>query len=386
MGGSLFINDDKRELPERGPIQIPLPPSKEQYHFRLVRKGFQEKRFARVSQEDDQTFKASDCEPLVPDPAEAWEQDFDAAKKMAADGHKNLLILFDASDSKQNGFASSRFREAVAKRSEFHKRIDNEYVCVYIDNPQDAKAQDKVKDAVRNRELTQKFRIAVFPTVVAVDPRGTPHPYGIMEGYSNNGINGVNAFLELLDKWRADHASLFELLARADSMPAENADAEQVEKFLDFLEMTKLDRFYRGTMKGLADRLPNGEGRPVPKEKLDEWALHFEQASGNADALKKLVSKFDEWKKTRVFKDHDLAARFHFFVARLLAQLDLRQEAAQKCKEGLEFHPRDPGVRSLLEFLRPVRRRQSGRRVPRRLRDRLLRGDGQLRVDQPPRD
>ena len=33
----------------------------------------------------------------------------------------------------------------------------------------------------------------------------------------------------------------------------------------------------------------------------------------------------------------------------LLAQLDLRKEAAQKCKEGLDFKPHDPMVRATLE-------------------------------------
>ena len=39
-------------------------------------------------------------------------------------------------------------------------------------------------------------------------------------------------------------------------MPKDSADADLAGKILDFLEMNKLDRFYRGTIKDLAARLP----------------------------------------------------------------------------------------------------------------------------------
>ena len=223
-----------------------------------------------------------------------WEQDFDAAKKTAAGEHKNVLILFDASDAKESSFASSRFAEAVAKRKEFRERADKEYVCVYIDNPENAEAQGKVENADRNRKLTEKFRITVFPTVVVTDPQG--RPFGIMEGYK---INGINAFLELMDKWAADGKSLFDLLAKIDAMPKGSANADLVGKVLDFLEMNKLDRFYRDTIKDLTARLPKGEGRPVTKELAEMWMQRFERATRNPDEVKKVVEEFDQWKKTQ---------------------------------------------------------------------------------------
>ena len=77
-------------------------------------------------------------QPAVPEID--WEQDFDSAKKTATTEHKNVLILFDSSDAKESRFASDRFKEAVAKRDEFHKRADKEFVCVYIDNPKSSQA------------------------------------------------------------------------------------------------------------------------------------------------------------------------------------------------------------------------------------------------------
>jgi predicted Zn finger-like uncharacterized protein len=62
----LFVNDEMREVPPTGAIEIPLPPSKEQYQFRLERTGFQPKKFGRGSQGDDQGYTVSEWEPLVP--------------------------------------------------------------------------------------------------------------------------------------------------------------------------------------------------------------------------------------------------------------------------------------------------------------------------------
>ena len=50
--------------------------------------------------------------------------------------------------------------------------------------------------------------------VVTRSPKG--RPFGIMEDYT---INGINAFLELMDKWAADCKTLLELLAKIDACP-----------------------------------------------------------------------------------------------------------------------------------------------------------------------
>ena len=280
-GGSLFINDEKREIPLAGPIEIPLPPSKEQYRFRLERPGFKPQGFARVFQEDDKQ-PISDWEPLEPKGI-GWEQDFEAAKKTAASEHKNVLIVFDASDAKESSFASSRFKEAVAKRNEFHKRAEKEYICVYIDNPKNAEAQDEVKDADRNGKLTEKFGITVFPTVVVTDPKG--RPFGVLEGYK---VNGIAPFLALMDKWSADGKHFLALLAKFEAVPKESPNPDLAGEVLDFLELSKLDRFYAHTIKKATACLPEGEGRPVTKELADMWMRRLALAARSPDEAKKV--------------------------------------------------------------------------------------------------
>ncbi len=345
-GAELFVDDKKREIPPTGPIEIELPPSNEQYHFRLARRGFQPKTFARASGKDDQGYIVSQWEPVTR--GFDWPQDFATAKKAAAEAHKNVLIFFDASDSKESSFASSRFAEAVALRKEFHERAESEYVCVYIDNPQESDAQGRVENAERNRELTKQFGIDVFPTVLVTDAGG--RPFGVLEGYK---INGINSFLELLDKWEGDGKRLFELLSKIDSEPKDNVSSILAGRLLDFLEINGLNRFYRDRVAELTARLPTSDGRPVTNELAEMWLRRFALASRNPDEAKTVVAQFDEWKKSRVFADHDMGAALHLDAAMILGRLgpDLYKEAAQKCKEGLDFNPHDPRVRGLLEQL-----------------------------------
>ena len=75
------------------------------------------------------------------------------------------------------------------------------------------------------------------------------------------------------------------------------------------------------------------------------------RAARNPDEAKKVVDEFDQWKKTRTFKDHEMGRELHLAAAVILARLDLRKEAAQKCKEGLAFQPHDPMVRATLQQL-----------------------------------
>jgi S1-C subfamily serine protease/thioredoxin-related protein len=343
LGASLFVDGQKIDVPLTGPIQVPLPPKDQQYEFRLERKGFVPKEFRRAAGEDDQAYVAKDWESTVQ--GNDLEQDYEVAKKSAADHNKNVLIVFDASDSKESSFASKRFGEAVLLRHEFTDKAKQEYVCVYIDNLQNGDPDHRVLDASRNRALTDKFKVAVFPTVIVTDPK--ERPFGVMEGYS---VNGVNAFLALMAQWDANSKSLFKLLDKVDSLPPGKGDPDAIVKMLDFLQLNDLDRFYAPAIAKLTALLPSGASKPpVSKETAELWMEKLKLAMKNTDQAKRLVDRFDEWKKTRTFKDHDVEAELHLFAAFILARLDLRKEAAQKCKEALACKPDDPEIQSGVE-------------------------------------
>ena len=340
-GAWMTVNGEKRPVPQTGPIAIPVPPAKDQYRFVFQRPKFKPQTLNRVIPEDDK-YALREWEPLDTGGL-GWEQDYDAAKLKAGNDKKNVFILFDASDVKENSYASGRLKDAVVKRKEFHDRAEKDFICVYVDNPKNAEAQGEVQDAERNHKLTEKFKITVFPTVVVTDPKG--RPFGVLEGYN---VNGVTAFLALLDKWAADGKHFFGLFEKFKSMKEDSPDAELAGEVLDFLELSKLDRFYVGTMKKAVACLPKGE-RPVTKDAAEMWMRRLAMAARNSDEAKKVVEDFDHWKKTRTFKDKEAAAKLHLIAAIILARLDLRKEAVEKCKEGLAFQPHDPMVRATLQ-------------------------------------
>ncbi len=353
-GGLIFVDDEKHEVPATGPIELKLPPKTGQYHFSLQRNGFEAQTFNLAVLEDDHhTVRA--WVPKQVDYVDWPQQDFDAAKQAAASEHKNVFILFDASDAKESAFASSRFRESIAMSKDFRDRAAKEYVCVYIDNPQKAEAQGRVKDSDRNDALTKKFHITIFPTIVVTDPKG--RPYGVLEDYK---VNGVNAFLGLMDHWKSDSKHFFDLFDRFAA--AQTADPELAGELLDFLEMSKLSRFYAKTIKK-ANSVAGGEnGRPVTKQAAELWMQRFQMAALNPDQARQIVDEFDRWKKTRSFKDPDVGAKLHLVAAVVLWRLGYRpgtekadseliKAALQKCKEGLDFHPHDAHTKSALDRL-----------------------------------
>ena len=156
---------------------------------------------------------------------------------------------------------------------------------------------------------------------------------------------------------------------------------------LDFLELSKLDRFYVGTMKKAVACLPKGE-RPVTKDAADMWMRRLAMAARNSDEAKKVVEEFDHWKKTRTFKDKEAAAKLHLIAAIILARLDLRKEAARKVqgRPGLPAaRPHGAGHAPTVQPL-PLRRARQAGLDARWFRDGLLHRPRQLRIDQPPRD
>jgi S1-C subfamily serine protease len=359
-GATLTINGDLQPVPATGDdIKIKLPKIAQPYHFVLERKGYTKKEFARpLTEDDDYTVTQWESESRGID----WEQDFTAAKKAAADQHKNVFIVFDASDAKASAFHSSRLHDSVLASSEFTERAKNEYVCVYIDNPVKDEAKQKVHDAAQNHKVTGDFEITVFPTVVVTDPRG--RPFGVLEDYT---INGITAFLPLMDKWKHDNTVLFELLEKSK----DSSDSETIAKTLDFLELNKLDRFYGKTAKALAEKLPNGGAREVTEQDAEMWGMTFRQAMINPDNVKKDVAAFDRWKEKHTFTKHpDVGAALHAFAALVLAQVGEKEAAKKKCDEALAFKPKDPHIRNMLAMVQEAVTGKPGEHVP------LPRGSG----------
>jgi hypothetical protein len=359
---TLTVNGDLKEVPASGDdFKIKLPKVPAPYHFVLDRKGYRSKDFSRRLTEDDD-YLVGQWESDGPKGMVDWEQDFAAAKKAAADQHKNVLIVFDASDAAASKFRSSRFNESVASSSEFGEQANKDYVCVYIDNPEKEEAKAKVHDLAQNKKVTGDFGITVFPTVVVTDARG--QPFGIMEDYA---INGVSAFLPLLSKWEEDGKTLLDLLKRSKT----SSDADLIGKTLDFLELNKLDRFYAPVVKTLTQRLPGGGEREVTEHEANLWMMRFAHAYISPDTAKNEVEDFDRWATKHSFKKHaDIGATLHAVASLLLVRIGEKDAAKKSYDEASAFHSKSPHVRHMLAIAQRALTGKPGEQVP------LPRGSG----------
>lgn len=98
-----------------------------------------------------------------------WFADFDAAAKAAREAKKNLLVDFTGSD--WCGWCI-KLHEEVFDHEEFLKPIGEGYLLVALDFPQAEEIKAKVPNPKRNEELSQKYGVQGFPTILLMTPDG----------------------------------------------------------------------------------------------------------------------------------------------------------------------------------------------------------------------
>ncbi len=97
----------------------------------------------------------------------SWLTDFEAAKKVAAESGKPILINFSGSD--WCGWCIKLDKEVFAK-PEFLSYAKDNLVLVHADFPRKKKLPKE--EAAQNKTLAATYGIQGFPTVVLVDATG----------------------------------------------------------------------------------------------------------------------------------------------------------------------------------------------------------------------
>ncbi|HBF23232.1 MAG TPA: hypothetical protein DDW23_05375 [Planctomycetes bacterium] len=98
-----------------------------------------------------------------------WYADFDEAASVAAKEGKDLFVDFTGSD--WCGWCI-RLDEEVFEHEGFFSPVSKDYVLVKLDYPQGDEAKAKVPNPKRNDELSEKYSIQGFPTILLMNSEG----------------------------------------------------------------------------------------------------------------------------------------------------------------------------------------------------------------------
>lgn len=115
-----------------------------------------------------------------------WLTDFEAAKQLARQHNKDLLINFAGSDW---CYWCKRLDAEVLMDAAFVIPAQEDFVFVLIDFPADRSGQSQSLQK-QNQQLAQRFAIEGYPTIILADADGNPYA---RTGYQQG---GGKAYLE----------------------------------------------------------------------------------------------------------------------------------------------------------------------------------------------
>ncbi len=198
---------------------------------------------------------------------EGWVEDFDAAVALAKKENKDLFVDFTGSD--WCGWCI-KLNDEVFKHEEFLAAAKKNFVLVSLDFPRKPEAQAKVPNPQRNQELSQKYGIQGFPTILLMTPDGDV--FG-KTGYRPGGPTPyVEHLNELLTTGKAEVAEATKLVSAWEGAAADAKGAawdklaDAAEKMSpDSVGAAKLTSALRSAFK---DDAKNAAGRKLRATKL----------------------------------------------------------------------------------------------------------------------
>jgi thiol-disulfide isomerase/thioredoxin len=157
-----------------------------------------------------------------------WSTDFEASRLEAAEEGKSLLLDFTGSD--WCGWCI-KLRKEVFEQDGFDEGVEEDFVLVELDYPQDKSKQDK-EVVEQNAELLKRYPISGYPTILLCDSDGKPYAAtGYREG-------GPEVYLEHLDELLEKKSERDEALAAAGEKEGV-AKARALIAVLDDLDLPK---------------------------------------------------------------------------------------------------------------------------------------------------
>lgn len=142
---------------------------------------------------------------------EEWLSDFTAAKKVAADSKKDLLMDFTGSD-----WCSwcIKLDKEVFSQEPFKAGVKDKFVLVELDFPHD-KSKLSADTLKQNEEMGEKYAIKGYPTILLCDEEGRPYA---KTGYQEGGPEAYVKHLEELHAAKAVRDKSFAEAAKSEGV------------------------------------------------------------------------------------------------------------------------------------------------------------------------
>ena len=210
-----------------------------------------------------------------------WFADFDEAAAVAKEQGKDLFVDFTGSD--WCGWCI-RLHKEVFDHEEFLTAAQKNYVLVALDYPSGEEAKAKVPNPKRNEELSEKYGIQGFPTILLMTADG--------EVFAKTGYRkgGPEAYVEHMGQIAA-HGKVAMVETKKAIAEFEAASGEEKVKAWEQLALQ---------LEGLDGESPFAD----PLAKALRWALTFD-ADGTKGLKKRLV---ETYVKKGIFDDEIYAA------------------------------------------------------------------------------
>lgn len=166
-----------------------------------------------------------------------WTDDFENAKKLAAETNRDLFVLFTGSD-----WCSwcMRLEKEVISKNGFTEKLSEKFVPVFIDMPGN-KALLSELAAEQNPGLVERYRIEGFPMVLLMDADGFDFA---RTGYR---AGGPDAYLQHLDELAKDgkNSSEYKTTKAIAALPEDAPDRiARLDELLSALPLETQNRYF----------------------------------------------------------------------------------------------------------------------------------------------
>jgi thioredoxin-related protein len=284
---------------------------------------------------------------------EGWSQDYEAAKKQAADSGKDLLIDFTGSD--WCGWCI-KLNDEVFKHEPFKAGVKDSFVLVELDYPRD---KSKLSEATQkqNAELGEKYAVGGYPTILLCDAGGRPYA---STGYKAGGPEKYVAHLNELRGKKAKRDEAFASAAKAEGVEK----AKALVAALDAMELedTMVANFYGEIASQITAADPKDETGFAKKSALKKRLADFQeklQAIGRKRDHDAALALVDETLKEGGF-DKETTQQMMMTRAVIFVQQKKFDEALKATDEAKAFAPDSDMAGQIDGFRKQIETMKSG--------------------------